>query len=319
MPEQTLSVIDPSRLAEAVDDYRTCEFATMSRSGVPVAWPAVARVSPTGDEIVLTTSISFPQKAFNIRRDTRVALLFSDPTGSGRSDLPQVLVRGTAVCPPAIHPGTDRLEDYWHRLAQRQPASTGYGRTAVGRWLFDWYYLRLVITVTPGEISVLPALAGTGPMAAPPLARSDTGPFAALGRELPRFTSAVLGTATAGEPPVLRRVRVRTDTRTGSYRVDPPDPAGLAAGPASLLLHSHDERLWNQRVVGALGSLSRTGDGWTFRPERLMPGMLLNNPLDGLRTLRRARATAARYLDRRGLARPTVDWAAHRACTRPLP
>jgi hypothetical protein len=38
--------------------------------------------------LLITTSIAFPQKAFNIRRDARVALLFSDPTGSGLNRAP---------------------------------------------------------------------------------------------------------------------------------------------------------------------------------------------------------------------------------------
>src|ERR687890_324661 len=90
-------------LRSLVDDYFTCEFATMSRSGTPVTWPAVPMVDAVTGTITLTTSIGAPRKALNVRRDPRVALLFSDPTGSGRTDLPQVLVRGTAVCPEEVH------------------------------------------------------------------------------------------------------------------------------------------------------------------------------------------------------------------------
>lgn len=222
----------------AIDQYRTCELATLSRNGVPIAWPAVFDWDPATDRIVLTTSISFPQKAFNIRRDPRVALLFSDPTGTGRTDLPQILVRGTAGCPEQIHPGTTGLERYWQRLAQRQPASRTYGANRFSRRLFDWYYLRLVITVTPVEVSTAPA-ADRRPMGGAAVATpADGGAWARLAQELPGFSGAVLGTAADGELPVLRRVRLTPAPGSGAFSGRRPGPrahrrAGVgAAAPA---------------------------------------------------------------------------------------
>jgi len=299
-------------LRDAVDAYRTCELATMSRSGVPITWPAVCTVSPAADRIILTTSISFPQKAFNIRRDPRVALLFSDPTGTGRTDLPQILVRGTATCPQEIHTGTQGMTEYWRRLAGRQPSSRGYVANALGRWLFDWYYMRLVITVTPLEVIRTPRDAPAGPMTAPRIGRSEDGAFARLCRELPGFSSAVLATAAVDEPPVLRRVRLHADRSAGGFMIQ--GGRDLAAGPASLLLHRHDDLLSNQRQLGVLGALAKPEDRWLFRPDRLLPNMFPDNPIEMMRTLYRARGSAARYLERRGLERPAIDWAAHRAC-----
>ncbi|HEY0125592.1 MAG TPA: pyridoxamine 5'-phosphate oxidase family protein, partial [Blastococcus sp.] len=83
---------DP-QVMQVVDRYRTCEFATLTRSGVPIAWPTAALYRPDGT-FLITTSIALPQKAFNIRRDDRVALLFSEPTASGLDGAPQVLVQG---------------------------------------------------------------------------------------------------------------------------------------------------------------------------------------------------------------------------------
>jgi hypothetical protein len=285
----------------------------MSRSGVPITWPAVCTVSPDADRITLTTSIAFPQKAFNIRRDPRVALLFSDPTGSGRSDLPQVLVRGTATCPQEIHTGTQGLTEYWQRLAERQPSSRGYVANAMGRWLFDWYYMRLVITVTPLEVTRTPREAPAGPMAAPLPHRSEDGAFARACRELPGFSSAVLATAGGDELPVLRRVRLHADGSAGGFVLECSGP-DLGAGPASLLLHRHDDLLSNQRQLGMPGVLSQSGDQWLFRPDRLLPNMFPDSPIEMVRTVYRARRSAARYLERRGLSRPAIDWAAHRAC-----
>lgn len=301
----------------AIDQYRTCELATLSRNGVPIAWPAVFDWDPATDRIVLTTSISFPQKAFNIRRDPRVALLFSDPTGTGRTDLPQILVRGTAGCPEQIHPGTAGLERYWQRLAQRQPASRTYSANRFSRRLFDWYYLRLVITVTPVEVSTAPAANGRPMGGAAVATPADGGAWARLAQELPGFSGAVLGTAADGELPVLRRVRLTPAPGSGAFLVDDPGPA-LTAGPASVLLHRHDDLLWNQRQIGAVGQLVRSGAGtWMFRPDRMLPTMFPANAVEMARVVIRARRTANRYLQRRGLDRPAIDWAAHRACEQP--
>ena len=113
-------------LLRIVEQYRTCEFATLSKSGVPIAWPTVPLRRPDGT-FTLTTSIALPQKAYNIRRDPRVALLFSEPTGSGVVGAPQLLVQGTATCPDQIVTDVRGLEDYWRRLYERQPINRTYG------------------------------------------------------------------------------------------------------------------------------------------------------------------------------------------------
>ena len=56
-----------------IQSYRTCEFTTVFRDGTPQTWP----VSPLllGDgQFLLCTSIGFPQKVFNIRRNPKVSL-----------------------------------------------------------------------------------------------------------------------------------------------------------------------------------------------------------------------------------------------------
>ena len=44
----------------------------------------------------MTTGVGYPKKAEDARRNPRVALLFSDPTGSGIESGIRVLVQGTA-------------------------------------------------------------------------------------------------------------------------------------------------------------------------------------------------------------------------------
>ncbi len=106
---------------------------------------------------------------------------------------------------------------------------------------------------------------------------------------------------------------------------------GSSGIPASLLAHSHDERLWRQtsvllrgrlRVEGPLesrqpGSLSGSGSGsgsgsedatLVFDAQRLVPGVR-QGLVAFVGFVLRSRRQAARYLDRRGLSRPEVPWA----------
>lgn len=310
-----VTTADARDLRALVDDYRTCELATLTRRGLPMAWPTAPLVEAGTGRITITTSVALPQKAYNVRRDPRVAVLFSDPTGSGRSDLPQVLVRGTAVCPDEIHTSPLGLEEYWSRLYERQASSTDVSANALSRWLMDWYHFRLVITVTPTSVEVLPPLAAPG-VPGRPAGRPEPGAdaFARLARRLPDFGSAVLAWPVEGAAPVLRRVRLAADAARRRFPV-----AGLGGalppdGPVSLLLHSHDEQLGNLQLGSAVGRVETTEEGRAFTPERIVdvPGADATG-LGMLRTVRDLRGVARRYLAARDLPRPAVAWSAFAA------
>lgn len=305
----------PSDLRTLVDDYRTCELATLTRRGLPMAWPTAPLVEAGTGRITITTSIALPQKAYNVRRDPRVAVLFSDPTGSGRRDLPQVLVRGTAVCPDEIRTSPTGLEEYWSRLYERQPSSGDGSGNAVSRRLMDWYHFRLVITVTPTSVEVLPPLAEQGvPERAPVRTRPAPDPGDRLRQRLPGFGSAVLAWPVEGEPPVMRRVALAPDASAGRFSVASLGGGLPDAGPASVLLHRHDDRLGDLQLEAAAGRVEHGEEGTTFRPERVVPVPGADgSPLGMLRTVRDLRRAARRYLDARGLERPTVAWSAFAA------
>jgi hypothetical protein len=100
---------------------------------------------------------------------------------------------------------------------------------------------------------------------------------------------------------------------TGGYVVAAEGGTSLASGPASLLVHRHDDKLGGMRfalVRGRITPSAAAGD-WLFAPDRVVRPA--SNPL---RTLRDARVSAARYLRARGLERPPVPWDAYRALAR---
>ncbi len=287
--------LDPD-LAPVIDAYRLCEFATLGKDGTPIPWPAATIRQPDGT-LLLTTSIAFPQKAFNIRRDGRVALLFSDPTGSGLDNPPQILIRGTAVCPDEIVATPEGTEAYWKMLYERQPSSHAFARAPL-RWLMDWYYLRLLITVTPTEILTLSSV----DLATP----AQTTSAHLLGAdELARRPSAVLGARNANGDLVLARTRpVATED---GFAVEVPE--GVAEGPAALMVHEHDEHLADLMNVLVRGQLTQGPEGtWLLKPERMIEPMPGRTPREQIATLRARRAQTRKYLAQRGLERPKVRW-----------
>ena len=80
----------PEEVEAVFREFRTCEFSTLAADGTPITWPMLPFWRAETGQFMTTTSIGLPDKAFNIRRNPRVALLFSDPTGSGLFDPPAV-------------------------------------------------------------------------------------------------------------------------------------------------------------------------------------------------------------------------------------
>jgi hypothetical protein len=70
---------------DIIENYYTCELTTLSRDGSPQTWLVTRRLLTDG-RLLFTTSIGLSQKAFNVRRNPQVSLLFSEPTGSGAAD-----------------------------------------------------------------------------------------------------------------------------------------------------------------------------------------------------------------------------------------
>ncbi|MFF3940490.1 pyridoxamine 5'-phosphate oxidase family protein [Streptomyces phaeofaciens] len=307
-----MNVLDSAPL-DVLDAYRTCEFVTLGRDGTPLAWPTAVRREEDGT-LLLTTSLAFAQKALNVRRDGRVALLFSEPTGSGLAHAPQIFVGGRAVCPDVVMTGPEGAEDYWRMLFERQPHSRAY-LSAPMRRLMDWYYLRLLITVTPEQVAVRGPSAD---LAAPPSPAVGSADGSALPgtEQLARYPSAVLAARDASGAPVL--ARTRPVPAGDGFALAVPADCPVAAGPASLLVHEHDERLNHMRNALVRGRLRQTDDGWLLLPTSVVEPMGSGRAGDALKVLRATKRATARYLERRDLPRPRVQWEAFRALAAPV-
>ncbi len=126
----------------------------------------------------------------------------------------------------------------------------------------------------------------------------------------PLFASAVLTGVDDRGYPLSLRCRPELDLKSRVLRLKASHTTRLLDGPACLLFHSHDERLWNQKSFVLSGELETGGEGWAFRPVRFIPGMGLNGIRSYWSFITKGRRTAKSYLVKRGLPRPKVDWEA---------
>ena len=125
---------------------------------------------------------------------------------------------------------------------------------------------------------------------------------------LPRFSSAVLTFRDTDGYPFSVRCHARADDATQSLTLEIPNNVPVCPGPASLLWHRHDERLWNQLSYTTRGHVELERTQWRYTPTHYTPGLGIGGVPAFVRFVFSARRIVAAYLSRRGLARPRVPW-----------
>ena len=134
--------------------------------------------------------------------------------------------------------------------------------------------------------------------------------WAELRRQLRGFSNPVLTGLDADGYPVSLRCALEVDETQQALRVSLPGWTRIRQGPASLLCHGHNDLLWDLHSFMVRGSLEPIhGETWLFRPRRLVPGLGMGGLLGTVRFALAKRRAARRYLERRGLRRPRIDWA----------
>jgi hypothetical protein len=278
----------PTEVRPILERAITCEYATLTRAGQPITFPMTPYSGEDGRTINVSTGLTYPSKAERARQDPRVALLFSDPVGSGLSRPPVVLVQGLATVRDAdLQANTDR---YLARTLVKLPDAYRGTPWVILRTM-DWYFARIWIAVTPlrilwwpdGQLDAAPhrceAPAGTS---APP---SDPAP---RGRALPAWqdapndwqprathAAAHLGAPVLtvvgedGYPVPLRSVGASLDT-TGFRLTMPQGLPTALRGPASLTFHAHAEAFTGQENATFVGEVTAEGNRTTFRVERVL-------------------------------------------------
>jgi hypothetical protein len=134
--------------------------------------------------------------------------------------------------------------------------------------------------------------------------------WAEIRRHLRGFPSPVLTGVDGDGYPVSIRCAPELDDTQRVLRVSLPGWTRIRKGPASLLCHGHNDLLWNLRSFMVRGTLEPGGgETWLFRPVRFVPGVGIGGLAGMVRFAITKRRAAGRYLERRGLQRPRIDWA----------
>ena len=313
----------PHEVQNVFSRFLTTELTTVDRAGQPITWPVTPYYSAGGPCIDVTTGLGYPKKANDARANPLVSLLFSDPTGSGVSDPPIVLVQGSADV-------DDRDLDanrvrYTKESIEKLPGTAQLQPPDRLKRFLGWYYTRIYIHVRPERIYVWPR----GDIAEEPQlydahieevrsrhceeperyhadpvggASAWDARIAELGTHYP---TAALSIVSPDGFPFTIRVPVRVDGAARWIRIEGA-PAGIPLQPglACLTAHTHgDEFTWQQNFQ-VRGDLVRVDDCWALVPHKLVGGFELpRSRIELLRgnaaKVRRFRRIAKRELARR--------------------
>lgn len=107
-----------------------------------------------------------------------------------------------------------------------------------------------------------------------------------------------------GYPASVRVGTAGFDAATGRLPVTLPETLRAAEGRAGLLCHSHDEKMWNLKMLQVKGELRNDDGSWVFMTTQFTPP----SKLAMVDFIKNARSSGQRYLDKRGLSRPEVNW-----------
>ncbi len=276
----------PGELLAVFERSVTCGYASLTSKGQPITYPVNPYLSEDRRMLEVTTGLTYPAKADRARRNSKVALLFSDVVGAKLENPPIVLVLGQASVRTAdLQANTDRYVRA--SLAKLPEASEGRSPQLVER--LGWYFARIWIQVTPLEIywwwrdhddaSPHHWLAPVGTVAPP----SDPAPqgrapkaWARQPREWQRsarYAVQYLGLPAltivnaVGYPfPLPVSAVMLTDD---GFHLTLSDTFPVAAqGKACLTFHAHPERFTGQQNCVFIGETSSDGAQAHFRVER---------------------------------------------------
>jgi hypothetical protein len=312
----------PQDVRDCFERFITTEFTTIDARQQPITWPVTPYYSQGDPTIDVTTGIGYPKKADDAARNPRVALLFSDPTGSGLQRPAEVLVQGTAeIDDTDLDANADR---YFRESGEKLPATKKMHPPKFVRGALRWYYARIYVKVRPERVFVWPE---GDPDVAPEIldahqeeVRSGHVEEAAVvhapvsGGGVPwddrmqelgsRYPEAVLSWVAPDGFPLAVRLPIALDQGAKRIRIEvEPEGLPLAEGRVCLTAHSHGEGFEWQENFQVRGDLVRGESTWELVPHKLVGGFELPKGLGRFRSFiqkqRRFHRTAKQRLAER--------------------
>jgi hypothetical protein len=315
----------PTEVQQVFDRFVTTEFTTVDGRGQPITWPLTPYYRPGDPCIDVTTGLGYPKKAKDARANPKVALLFSDPTGCGMDNPPQVLLQGTAeVDDRDLDANRER---YRRELVQKLPGTKSQLPPKFLARAFDWYFTRVYVHVRPeriyvwpdGDVAREPELFDThmeevrsGHDEEPAGAHADTeGGGSAWDERMDelgaRYPHAVVSLVAPDGFPFSVRLPIAVDREARRVRLEGA-PVGVPWQPglACVTAHDHPPDFKWQRNFQVRGDLVEEDGAWAVIPHKLVggfelpPGSLVKRARLNMSKIRRYRRTAKRELAERG-------------------
>jgi hypothetical protein len=280
----------PQEVRDAFERFITCELTTVDASKQPITWPVTPYYAQGAPTIDVTTGLGYPKKADDAARHPSVALLFSDPTGSGIESGIRLLVQGTASIDDRDLKAN--AERYMRESAVKLPAAVKMHPPKPLRRVFNFYYARIYLKVRPERVFVWPDgdLSREATVHDAHLEEVRSGHIEVSPEEH--------GQPAAGEPTWDSRMGFLGEHQTGvlswlgpdgfpiavrvPYRAEPErrriliraEPASLPVleGRACLAVHRHAPDFTWQRNMQVRGDLVRSPDGLQLVPRRIVGG-----------------------------------------------
>jgi Pyridoxamine 5'-phosphate oxidase len=284
----------PAEVQQVFERFITTEFTTIDRRGQPICWPLTPYYRAGDPCIDVTTALGYPKKAFDAQANPKVSLLFSEPTGCGMDDPPQVLVQGTAdVDARDLEANRER---YTREALEKLPGSKELLPPKPLQRMFSFYFTRLYIHVRPERVYVWPdgdstrepelfdahmeevrsghdeeAESEPEDVEVRPAVWDDR--MDELGRKYPE---AVLALVAPDGFPFSVRVPISVDRAAKRVRIGA-GALGVPVHPgrACLAAHAHGANFEWQENFQVRGDLVEDDGGWALVPHKLIGGLEL--------------------------------------------
>jgi Pyridoxamine 5'-phosphate oxidase len=315
----------PQDVQSVFDRFVTTEFTTIDAKGQPITWPVTPYYKPGDLCIDVTTGLGYPKKANDAQANPKVALLFSDPTGSRLDGPPMVLVQGVADVDDRDLDANRRR--YAEESIEKLPATAKLHPPDFVKRFLQWYYTRIYVHVRPERVYVWP---GCDVSVEPQLLDSHMEEVRSGHDEEPddptharpadepavwdermdelgkRHRKAVFSLVAPDGFPFSFRAPVEIDPSNRLIRIAA-DALGIPVAPglACVTAHDHNDDFTWQRNFQVRGDLIEVDGGWVVSPSKMVggfelpPGNFIQRMKPQMSKARRFQRTAKRELARR--------------------
>ena len=141
----------PVTVTEVFDKSLVCEFTVVSPSCRPVSHPLLPLYDSQEGRLYVTSSVLFSRKLEHIKKNPKVAALFSNKEGLRTSPYRVVLVQGQAkVGEEDVHHGWERLLPLWRK---KEPYIDNYVKM---RYALPLFWERSIVEIDPSKVYLWP-------------------------------------------------------------------------------------------------------------------------------------------------------------------